>query len=68
MTTRHELENLIRGIDEEIADAKRDIKEAETVGDDEAKRLAEQDIAALQNQRQRAVDSLIRIRNNFTQE
>jgi len=51
MTNRRELEHLIAGIDEEISDARRDIKEAETIGDDEAARMAEQDIAALQDQR-----------------
>jgi hypothetical protein len=55
---RRELELLIRGIDEEIRDAKRDIKEAETVGDGDVIRAAQQDIAALEDQRQQAQDSL----------
>ena len=35
MSDRHELERLIAGIDEEIRDARGDVKEAETVGDAE---------------------------------
>ena len=46
---------------EEIADARRDIKESECTGDAEVKRSAEQDIAALQDQRQQAQDSLNRL-------
>ena len=55
---RDELKHLIAGIDEEIRDARRDIKEAETPGDEDIIRAAQQDIAALENQRQQAQDSL----------
>jgi hypothetical protein len=58
MTDRHELQRLIAGIDEEIHDARRDIKEAETVSDGEVIRAAQQDISALEDQRQQAQDSL----------
>jgi hypothetical protein len=44
---QRELEQLITGIDEEIRDAKRDIKEAETVCDGEVITAAQQHIAAL---------------------
>jgi len=57
MSDRREVERLIAGINEEIRDARRDIKEAETVGYAEIIRIAQQDIAALQDQRQQAQDS-----------
>ena len=58
MADRRELENLILGIDSELADCRRDWKEADCIGDDELKRGIEQNIAALQDQRQQAQDSL----------
>jgi hypothetical protein len=39
MPNRHELENLIRGIDDELGDCRRDWKEADCIGDDEVSRL-----------------------------
>ena len=57
-TRQRELEQLIAGIDEEISDARRDIKEAETAGDDDVIRAAQQDFAALEDQRQQAQDLL----------
>jgi len=51
MTDRRELERLIAVIDEEIRDARRDIKEAETVGDVEVIRSAQPDIAHLVTRR-----------------
>jgi hypothetical protein len=62
MPNRHELENLIRGIDDEIGECRRDWKEADCTGDDEVKRDVEQNIAALHDQRRQAQDSLIRKR------
>jgi hypothetical protein len=56
-TRQRELERLIAGIDEEIRDTRRDIKEADTVGDGEVIRAAQQNIAALQDERQQAQDS-----------
>jgi hypothetical protein len=58
MPGRRELERLIAGIDEEIGDARRDIKEAETIGDADVIRAAQQDVAALEDKRQQAQDSL----------
>ncbi|HEX2475379.1 MAG TPA: hypothetical protein VHK01_11560 [Lacipirellulaceae bacterium] len=57
MSNQRELERLIAGIDQEIRDARRDIKEAETVGDGGVIRAAQQDIAALEDQRRQAQDS-----------
>ena len=63
MSNRHELENLIRGIDDELGDCRRDWKEADCVDDDEVKRQIDENIAALQDQRQQAVDSFSRLGN-----
>jgi hypothetical protein len=38
MADEHELKHLVRGSGNEISDAKRDIKEAECLGDDEVMR------------------------------
>jgi hypothetical protein len=53
-----ELRHLVRRIDEEISDCRRDIKETETTGDVEVRRSAEEHMSALRDQRQQAADSL----------
>jgi hypothetical protein len=49
MPNRHELEDLIRGIDEELGDCRRDWKEADCTGDDEVKRQIDEHVAITDN-------------------